>query len=78
MAEKAVFYHAGCSVCVDAERRFAGALDGSQYTVEVVHLGEDKARIMEAEKACVKSVPAFVIDGAVYHINHGADLSVLL
>lgn len=77
MAEKAVFYHAGCVVCVDAERRFAAALDSKFYDVDVVHLGEDKARIAEAEAAGVKSVPAFVIDGNVYHINHGADLSAL-
>lgn len=77
MAEKAVFYHAGCPVCVDAKRRFAEALDAGKYDVEVVHLGEDKGRIGEAEKAGVKSVPAMVIDGAAYHINHGADLSAL-
>lgn len=77
MAEKAVFYHAGCSVCVDAEQQFAAALDGARYKVEVVHLGEDKSRLGEAEAAGVKSVPAFVIGGAVYHINHGADLSAL-
>ncbi|GAA4107640.1 thioredoxin [Aminobacter aganoensis] len=77
MAEKAVFYHAGCSVCVDAEQQFASALDGARYKVEIVHLGEDKARLGEAEAAGVKSVPAFVIGGAVYHINHGADLSAL-
>jgi len=77
MAEKAVFYHAGCSVCIDAEQRFAGALDKSRYDVEVVHLGESKGRMDEAEQAGVKSVPALVIAGAVYHINHGADLSAL-
>lgn len=77
MATKAVFYHAGCPVCVEAEQQFATALDKNQYTVEVVHLGEDKARLDEAEKSGVKSVPAMVIDGTVYHINHGADLSAL-
>ncbi|WP_234054182.1 MULTISPECIES: thioredoxin family protein [unclassified Xanthobacter] len=77
MAEKAAFYHAGCSVCVDAEPRFVGALDKNLYDVEVVHLGESKGRIDEAERAGVKSVPALVIAGAVYHINHGADLSAL-
>lgn len=77
MATKAVFYHAGCPVCVDAEQRFAGSLDKAQYDVEIVHLGEAKDRLSEAEKAGVKSVPAFVIDGTVYHINHGADLSAL-
>ncbi len=78
MAEKAYFYHAGCKVCVDAEMRVAAALDRSRYEVEVVHLGEDKSRLAEAGAAGVKSVPALVIDGAVYHINHGADLSALL
>jgi glutaredoxin len=77
MAEKAVFYHAGCSVCVDAEHRFTGALDKRLYDIVVVHLGESKSRIDEAEQAGVKSVPALVIAGAVYHINHGADLSAL-
>lgn len=77
MAQKAVFYHAGCSVCVDAEQRFAGALDKNQYDVNIVHLGETKDRISEARDAGVKSVPALVIDGAVYHINHGADLSAV-
>ncbi len=78
MTEKAYFYHAGCKVGVDAEMRFAAALDRSRYEVEVVDLGEDKSRLAEAEAAGVKSVPALVIDGAVYHINHGADLSALL
>lgn len=77
MSEKAVFYHAGCPVCVDAEQRFAFALDKTRFDIEVVHLGEDSSRLADAKKAGVKSVPAFVIDGAVYHINHGADLSAL-
>lgn len=77
MAAKAVFYHAGCSVCVDAEQRFAAALDSQRYDVEIVHLGEQKDRVEEARSASVKSVPAFVIDGAVYHINHGADISAV-
>lgn len=77
MTEKAIFYHAGCAVCVDAEQRFAAALDSSRYDVEVVDLGEAKDRIVEAERAGVTSVPAMVIAGGVYHINHGADLSAL-
>ena len=63
MTRKAVFYHAGCPICVDAERRFAENLDPKQYEVEIVHLGQAKSRIAEAEAAGVKSVPAFVIDG---------------
>lgn len=77
MAERAVFYHAGCSVCIDAEQRIAAALDTGKYDVEIVHLGEAKDRIADAERAGVKSVPALVIESAVYHINHGADLSAL-
>lgn len=77
MAAKGVFYHAGCSVCVDAEQRFAGALDPQHYDVEIVHLGEQSDRIDEAKSAGVMSVPAFVIDGAVYHINHGAEISAV-
>lgn len=77
MAEKAVFYHAGCTVCVDAEQRFVGALNPAAYDVEIVHLGETPQRLAEAEAAGVQSVPAIVMGGAVYHINHGADLSAL-
>ncbi|GAB4378658.1 MAG: hypothetical protein Kow0075_08810 [Salibacteraceae bacterium] len=44
--------------------------------VEVVHLGEAKQRISEAEKAGVKSVPALVTPtGNVLHINYGASLA---
>ncbi|MEJ5022932.1 thioredoxin [Ochrobactrum vermis] len=77
MAEKAVFYHAGCSVCVDAEQRFAGVLNPLQYDVEIVHLGEQEDRIDEAMAAGVISVPAFVIGGAVFHINHGANITAV-
>lgn len=77
MKQKATFYHAGCSVCVDAEQRLAGALDPSAFDVEIVHLGTDKNRLGEAEAAGVKSVPALVIEGHPFHINFGADLSAL-
>lgn len=77
MSTKATFYHAGCPVCVDAERSVAEGLDRSKFDVEIVHLGNDGSRISEAEQLGVKSVPALVIDRQVYHINHGADLSAL-
>jgi glutaredoxin len=73
----AVFYHAGCPVCVQAEQAVAAALDPKRFTVEVVHLGQAKQRLAEAEGAGVKSVPALVLNGQVFHINHGADLSAL-
>jgi glutaredoxin len=75
--KKAVFYHAGCPVCVDAERQVAEMLDRSRVNVEIVHLGSAKGRLGEAEKAGVKSVPALVMDGKAYHINFGAALADL-
>ncbi len=77
MKTKATFYHAGCNVCVDAERQPAPALDPARYDTEIVHLGEQRIRLAEAEAAGVKSVPAFVLDGQAYHINFGAALSDL-
>ena len=74
---KAVFYHAGCPVCVEAEQKVAEAIDKRQHTVEIIHLGEAKNRIAEAEKLGVKSVPALVLDGVPFHINFGAELSAL-
>mgnify|MGYP001160189388 CR=1 FL=1 len=73
----ATFFHAGCPICVSAERQFVEALDARRYEVEVVHLGEHKDRIAEAERLGVKSVPALVIDGQAFHINAGAALSDL-
>ena len=77
MSTKATFYHAGCPVCVAAERTVAEGLDRWKVNVEIVHLGEHKSRVAEAERAGVKSVPALVIGGQAFHINHGAVLSVL-
>jgi len=77
MSTKAVFFHAGCPVCVDAERQFAESLDGDKFAVEVVHLGDSPDRLAEAESAGVKSVPAFVIEGHPFHINFGASLEDL-
>lgn len=77
MKASAIFYHAGCPVCVAAERNVAVALDPARYDLEIVHLGTAKARVSEAEKAGVKSVPALVLSGAAYHINFGAGIEVL-
>lgn len=74
MTIKATFYHAGCPVCVTAEEQLASALDPKQFDVEVVHFGKESVRISEAERLGVKSVPALVIDGNVFHINYGASL----
>lgn len=77
MKSKAIFYHAGCPVCVAAEHSVVAALDPARYDVEIVHLGRARARVLEAEKAGVKSVPALVLGGAAYHINFGAGIEVL-
>ncbi|MBT1064098.1 thioredoxin family protein [Bowmanella sp. Y26] len=77
MKSNVVFYHAGCPVCVDAEQSLAAALDPSRFNVEVVHFGDQPQRVAEADKLGVKSVPALVVDGQVFHINFGAALSDL-
>lgn len=71
---KSIFYHAGCPVCVEAEQTFLSYLDEKKVKPEIVHLGTHPERIGEAEAAGVKSVPAVVIDGVVYHINFGASM----
>lgn len=71
--EKSVFYHAGCPVCVSAENEIVSLIGNDN--VEVVHLGEARERIAEAESRGVKSVPAlFTPNGNVLHINFGASL----
>lgn len=77
MKSKAVFYHAGCPVCIEAEQNVAMAMDPAKYDVEIVHLGQNKARLKDADAAGVKSVPALVLDGAAFHINFGASLDAL-
>ncbi len=74
---QATFYHAGCPVCVSAEKTIVDALDTNRYKVDIVHLGEQANRIDEARNKGVKSVPALLINDQVMHINHGADLADL-
>lgn len=74
---KAIFYHAGCPVCLAAEQALLNAIDSKRYTLESIHLSEHKHRIAEAESAGVQSVPALIIDGQILHINFGAALSDL-
>ena len=71
---KSVFYHAGCPVCVSAEHDIVNLV--GEDNVEVVHIGEERSRIDEAEKAGVKLVPALVTpNGNVLHINFGASIA---
>ena len=77
MKTVAIFYHAGCPVCVEAEQSVALALDPERYNVEIVHLGEQAGRVGEAKAAGVKSVPALVLNGQPFHINFGATIGAL-
>jgi len=71
---KSIFYHAGCPVCTSAEHDIIDLVGADK--VEVVHIGEDRSRIGEAEKAGVKSVPALVTPtGNVLHLNFGASIA---
>ncbi len=72
---KSIFYHAGCPVCLSAEQDIVNLI-GAQDNVELVHIGEDRNRIAEAEKAGVKSVPALLTpNGNVLHLNFGASMA---
>lgn len=74
MSTKSIFYHAGCPVCISAEHDIIGLIGTSN--VDVVHLGENRDRIDEAEKAGVRSVPALLTaNGHVLHINFGASMA---
>jgi len=77
LKDQAVFYHAGCPVCIAAEQQIADAIDPARFDIEIVHLGETQSRIGEAESAGVKSVPALVIGGQPFHINFGAAIADL-
>ncbi len=71
---KSIFYHAGCSVCVSAEQDIINLIGSGN--VEIVHLGEDRAQIITAEKAGIQSVPALLTpNGHVLHINYGASMA---
>lgn len=71
--KKSVSYHAGCPVCVSAEHDIINLIGAEN--VEIVHLGEFRDKISEAEKVGVQSVPALVTpNGNVLHINFGASM----
>jgi glutaredoxin-related protein len=72
--KKSIFYHAGCPVCVSAEEEIVALIGSSN--VEIVHLGENRARIPEAENHGVKSVPALLTPtNNVLHLNFGASMA---
>ncbi|MGY6648470.1 thioredoxin family protein [Wenyingzhuangia sp. IMCC45574] len=70
---KSIFYHAGCPVCISAEHDLVNLIGNEN--VDIIHIGEDKTKISEAEKSGVQSVPALVTpNGNVLHINFGASI----
>lgn len=77
MKSQAIFYHAGCPVCVAAEHQLLDLVDANRVQIEVVHLGDAKQRVVDAKRQGVKSVPALVVDGQVLHINFGAPIEAL-
>lgn len=71
---KSIFYHAGCPVCVSAEQDIIDLIGASN--VELVHIGNERKRISEAEQAGVQSVPALLTpNGNVLHLNFGASMA---
>ncbi|WP_160137763.1 thioredoxin family protein [Chryseobacterium sp. c4a] len=71
--KKSVFYHAGCPVCISAEHDIVSLI--GLENVEIIHLGNEKDKIEDAEKVGVISVPALVTpSGNVLHINFGASI----
>ncbi len=71
---KSIFYHAGCPVCAGVEHEVVNLIGADN--LEIVHIGEVRNRISEAEKAGVKSVPALLTpNGNVLHINFGASMA---
>jgi hypothetical protein len=77
MKKKAIWYHAGCDVCVTAEHNLVAALDAQKVEVDRVDLGRAPARRDEAKRFGVKTLPALVIGSDVFHVNFGANLSDL-
>ncbi|RAJ08223.1 hypothetical protein LX64_00870 [Chitinophaga skermanii] len=72
--QKAVFYHAGCPVCVSAEHDIIQLV--GKENLDIIHLGEQQQYIDAAAAAGVKSVPALVTtNGNVLHINFGASIA---
>ncbi len=72
--KKSIFYHAGCPVCISAEHEIVNLIGTDN--VEIVHIGNDRNRIEEAERAGVKSVPALLTPSKnVLHLNYGASMA---
>lgn len=70
---KSIFYHAGCPVCINAEHDIVNLIGATN--VEIVHIGEDRDRIAETEKAGNLFSLCLPSNGNVLHLNFGASLA---
>ena len=52
MKTQAIFYHAGCPVCVAAEQQIADAIDSARFDVEIVHLGNPVTHPVKPNRWC--------------------------
>ena len=75
---KAIYYHAGCPDCLDAEQMLINTIDTSENQLENVQLHEQLSRLRETQLSGVKSVPPLVLDDRIYPINFGAALADLI
>ena len=75
-----IFYHDGCDICSSVGQDLVNLVGLS--TMEVVHVGLDPARMIEANKLGVKAYPALVtMNGNVLHFNveaHEGSLACLV
>ena len=60
MKSKAIFYHAGCPVCVEAEQSVANALDKQDYDVEIVHLADQQSSSLRIQFLLLAFIPPFL------------------
>jgi hypothetical protein len=72
MTTKAIFYHAGRPVCVDAEQMIFNTVDRECFNAETVYLGEEGGGSNEAENSGVRSVPILVVGDQSFYIKSGA------
>lgn len=63
-----IFYHDGCLICSSVGRDIVNLI--GLANMEIVHVGLDPARSVEAERSGVKTYPALVTtNGNVLHFN---------
>lgn len=76
MKKATYYFDSQCSTCTSA-RELIDSLDRNCYDIEYVDFTADRSRLDEAESAGVKTIPALVSEGHVFHINYDGPLSSL-